>query len=57
MFDSIVDLLLGTPPEIVDMYVFTFYLMEVSIRMSIFGFVLRFISNLFGSLSDFRVFS
>lgn len=60
MFDSIVQLLIGTPPETIDtVYVFLVYFMEVCIRIGLFGYVLRFISNLFHVLggSQIKLFS
>lgn len=56
MFDEIVLMLMGTPPESFDnVYVFIIYLIEVSIRLGLFGFVLRFISNVFSSLGGSRI--
>lgn len=60
MFDEIIAFLMGTPPETIDnVYIFIIYLIEVSIRLGLFGFVLRFVSNLFTSLggSRLRLFS
>ena len=48
MFDEIVKIFIGTPPETFEtVYVFLVYVIEVFTRMALFGFVLRFVSNIF----------
>ena len=56
MFDEIVLLLMGTPPETIDnVYVLIIYLVEIAIRLGLFGFVLRFVSNVISNVTGSKM--
>ena len=54
--NELIEMLMGTPPaQIENVYVFLIYMIEVFIRLGIFGFILRFVSNLFSFLGGSKM--
>ena len=54
--NELVQMLMGTPPEqIENVYFFLIYMIEIFIRLGIFGFILRFVSNLFSFLGGSKM--
>ena len=54
--DELIKMLMGTPPEqIENVYFFLIYMIEVFIRIGIFGFILRLVSNLFSFLGGSKM--
>lgn len=54
--NELIEMLMGTPPtQIENIYVFLIYMIEVFIRIGIFGFILRFVSNLFSFLGGSKM--